>query len=360
MPVHSLPLVSSRLREAIARCPFDPTGQDRNVDQSIDRSVDRSVDRSIEEWGRRWSWLSVAALLGLGLSIGIRPSSGFAAPFPFPAVPPTQKLTPSLPPSISSPSPERSQPPGDNPPSDKPTGDAALAKALHCISPQDLDLDSSVFSQLDRALGSPESERTQSGGTKPSLPAAIPSVVTSEMVCAQGLTAPSLWWTRENLDQELKLGSKLVSRWVTYLRQGTEPGRVELQVNPQLWSLMDYFQRYEFINTFGLAARDFGYGVQVFDGRKTPLASYGCQFGLPNATDPIAAQPKALSPSGLELSPPPSPPTPSETARETPSAQTPHSQSPSFEEPLPLVPEQCSIQLYRSEGVRARSGNSLF
>lgn len=98
------------------------------------------------------------------------------------------------------------------------------------------------------------------------------SVVTSNTISQQGLTVPSLWWAKE------QFGSDLLSNWLAYPAQGTNPARIDLLVNWQNWSAQDYIQRYEFINHFGTIARDYGYNLRVFNDRKELLASYTCDF----------------------------------------------------------------------------------
>jgi hypothetical protein len=104
------------------------------------------------------------------------------------------------------------------------------------------------------------------------------AIITHETVCADGLTPPSLWWTREQISHQLRTSNKLVKGWSAQIKTPQAPGQVRLTVNPQMWSVMDYFERYDFINTFGLTARDFGYQTDVYNSRGTKLASYQCRF----------------------------------------------------------------------------------
>ena len=97
-------------------------------------------------------------------------------------------------------------------------------------------------------------------------------VVTSNTISQQGLTVPSLWWAKE------QFGSDLLDSWLAYPAPGTNPARIDLLVNRQNWSALDYIQRYEFINHFGIAARDYGYNLRVFNEQKELLASYTCDF----------------------------------------------------------------------------------
>ena len=98
------------------------------------------------------------------------------------------------------------------------------------------------------------------------------SVITAFTIRQQELTIPSLWWVKE------QFGDKLLDNWLAYPANGNTAARVDLVVNQQLWSLLDYLQRYEFVNHFGTTARDYGYNVRVFNYQKELLATYTCNF----------------------------------------------------------------------------------
>lgn len=80
-------------------------------------------------------------------------------------------------------------------------------------------------------------------------------------------SVPSLW-----LAQKL-FGGKLLDRWFV------DPGNtwVILIVNRQLWSLLDYMERYQFVNRFGTVASDYGYNVRVCNRQGAALAVYSCK-----------------------------------------------------------------------------------
>ena len=98
------------------------------------------------------------------------------------------------------------------------------------------------------------------------------AVITANTICPQGLTIPSLWWTKE------QFGGKVLDNWLAYQSNGTTAARIDLVVNRQNWSLLDYLQRYDFVNHFGTVARDYGYNVRVFNYQKELLATYTCNF----------------------------------------------------------------------------------
>jgi hypothetical protein len=97
-------------------------------------------------------------------------------------------------------------------------------------------------------------------------------VITADTISQSELTIPSLWWAKE------QFGGKLLDNWLAYPGDGTTAARIDLVVNQQIWSLLDYLERYEFINHFGNVARDYGYNLRVFNHKKELLAAYTCDF----------------------------------------------------------------------------------
>jgi hypothetical protein len=98
------------------------------------------------------------------------------------------------------------------------------------------------------------------------------TVVTANTIDPEGLTTPSLWWEKENSE------NKLLDNWIAYPVSENEPGRVDLIVNQQIWSLLDYLDRYDFVNRLGNSARTDGYNVRVFNYQRDLLATYTCNF----------------------------------------------------------------------------------
>jgi hypothetical protein len=98
------------------------------------------------------------------------------------------------------------------------------------------------------------------------------SVVTANTINLRGLTVPSLWWTKANTE------NKLLDNWIAYPATQQEPARVDVLVNQQVWSLLDYLERYDFVNRLGTLARSYGYNVRVFNYQQEALANYTCSF----------------------------------------------------------------------------------
>ena len=86
-------------------------------------------------------------------------------------------------------------------------------------------------------------------------------------ITVASVATPSLWWAREQFDP---FGGKLISEWLTYPRIK----RIDLTVNWQLWTLLDYLGRYRFINQFGTVVRDYGYSLRIFNQQQQCLAHY--------------------------------------------------------------------------------------
>jgi hypothetical protein len=105
--------------------------------------------------------------------------------------------------------------------------------------------------------------------TKPKAP-----VITASTINPKNLTVPSLWWAKENSE------NKLLDNWIAYPTSATETARVDLIVNQQVWSLLDYLERYQFVNGLGSTARNFGYNIRVFNYQQELLATYTCNQGM--------------------------------------------------------------------------------
>ena len=80
-------------------------------------------------------------------------------------------------------------------------------------------------------------------------------------------SVPSLWLAQK------QFGGKLLDRWFID-RSNTW---VIIIVNRQLWSLLDYMERYQFVNRFGTTSSEYGYNLRVCNRQGTALAVYSCQ-----------------------------------------------------------------------------------
>jgi hypothetical protein len=98
-------------------------------------------------------------------------------------------------------------------------------------------------------------------------------VVTVNTISPTELSNPSFWWAQEQFNE---FNGKLIANWIAY----RDKKRVDLVVNRQLWSLLDYLERYRFVNNFGSVARDYQYDVRVFNPQAVLLATYTCDYNL--------------------------------------------------------------------------------
>jgi hypothetical protein len=80
-------------------------------------------------------------------------------------------------------------------------------------------------------------------------------------------TQSSFWWAALQFDP---FDGKLVQNWLAY----PQKQEINLIVNWQLWTLLDYFGRYRFVNQFGTVARKYGYSLNIFSQKDQCLASY--------------------------------------------------------------------------------------
>ena len=94
-----------------------------------------------------------------------------------------------------------------------------------------------------------------------------------DTISAKEPTAPSFWWAKQQFDP---FEGKLVTNW----QANPNAGRIDLVVNRQLWSSLNYLDRYRFVNNFGTVARDYQYELRVFNERQKCLAVYTCNFGI--------------------------------------------------------------------------------
>jgi hypothetical protein len=93
------------------------------------------------------------------------------------------------------------------------------------------------------------------------------------------LSLPSLWWTRDQYAARLPLGKKLISSWLICPKTANAPQHVQMVLNAQIWSLLEYFDRYEFLHQFGTVTSNNGHDLWIYSD-ETPLvlASYLCDY----------------------------------------------------------------------------------
>ena len=96
-------------------------------------------------------------------------------------------------------------------------------------------------------------------------------IATERTLSVASITLPSLWWARQQFDP---FEGRLINNWLAY----PKIKQINLTVNWQLWTLLDYLGRYRFVNQFGTVARKYGYELHILNHQKQCLASY--QYNL--------------------------------------------------------------------------------
>ena len=96
-------------------------------------------------------------------------------------------------------------------------------------------------------------------------------VIAEQSIVLAGFTVPSLWWAREQFDP---FGGRLINTWLT----NHKLKQIDLTVNWQLWTLLDYLGRYRFINQLGTVTREYGYNLRIINQQKQCLATYQYQL----------------------------------------------------------------------------------
>lgn len=82
---------------------------------------------------------------------------------------------------------------------------------------------------------------------------------------------PNLWWAKEQFDP---FNGKLIQGWMI----NTEEKTVDLLINRQLWTILDYIKRYRLVNQMGTVAREYQYNLRVFNRPNQCVAFYECDF----------------------------------------------------------------------------------
>jgi len=99
----------------------------------------------------------------------------------------------------------------------------------------------------------------------------LDSIVDQPMIASTKTTPDmnisSFWWAALQFDP---FGGKLIQNWLAY----PQKQQINLVVNWKLWTLLDYFGRYRFVNQFGTVARKHGYSLNIFNQKNQCLASY--------------------------------------------------------------------------------------
>ncbi len=95
-------------------------------------------------------------------------------------------------------------------------------------------------------------------------------MITEQNIALSGINFPSLWWASEQFDP---FDGRLINNWLA----NHKLKQIDLTVNWQLWTLLDYLGRYRFINQLGTVTREYGYNLRIINQQKQCLATYQYQ-----------------------------------------------------------------------------------
>lgn len=98
-------------------------------------------------------------------------------------------------------------------------------------------------------------------------------IIPKEIIKRQDAILPNLWWAKEQFDL---FDGRLVTNWIA----DTEQKNIDIIVNRQLWSLLNYLERYRFVSKFGTVARENQYNLRVFNQQQKCLVTYLCNFQI--------------------------------------------------------------------------------
>jgi hypothetical protein len=74
------------------------------------------------------------------------------------------------------------------------------------------------------------------------------------------------------------LGKKLIGSWLLCPKTNNAPEHVQMVLNAQIWSLLEYFDRYEFLHQFGTVTSTNGYDLWIYSDETPVVAAYICDY----------------------------------------------------------------------------------
>ncbi len=98
-------------------------------------------------------------------------------------------------------------------------------------------------------------------------------IISEKIIKNQESIPPNLWWAKEQFDL---FDGRLVTNWIA----DTEKQNIDIIVNRQLWSTLNYLERYRFVNKFGTVARENQYNLRIFNQQQKCLVTYLCDFQI--------------------------------------------------------------------------------
>lgn len=107
------------------------------------------------------------------------------------------------------------------------------------------------------------------------------ATATASEPSAINFSIPSLWWQQQQ--QGEAINRRLIDNWHAYDRTISPIPHVDVEVNGQIWPLLNYLEQYAFITQFGESAKSYGYQLRIFMGNRL-VGLHVCDFSAVNRT----------------------------------------------------------------------------
>lgn len=109
-------------------------------------------------------------------------------------------------------------------------------------------------------------------------------IITQDDTSLFEMTEPSLWFSREQMYERWG-GYRLIRRWTAFHSTSSDAYIIDVQVDPQYWSRLEYAQQYAILNQLGKTGMSYGYQVRVYRSI-TLVGIHTCDFSpVPELAD---------------------------------------------------------------------------
>ena len=97
-------------------------------------------------------------------------------------------------------------------------------------------------------------------------------------------TLPSLWWSRDQVYDGWG-GYRLIREWRAFRSESADAAIIDIQLDPQYWSRLEYLPQYALLNQLGTTAMGYGYQLRLYSSISL-VGMYTCDFSnMPRLED---------------------------------------------------------------------------
>jgi hypothetical protein len=119
------------------------------------------------------------------------------------------------------------------------------------------------------------------------------SLVSIDAPSPDAMTLPSFWWSRNSIPR--RFGSyRLIDSWTAYEIRTSATRVIDVQVNAQIWRILDYPERYGALRHLAEEAKAYQYNLRLFSGsQRDPslIGLYLCNFAASDNAMALDNQP---------------------------------------------------------------------